>query len=100
MSLKKLLLLFVLAAFSLAVTAQVKVSGTVVDENNEPVIGASVIQKGKAKNGVATDIDGKFTLTVPSGAHIVVTYLGYEDYDAVGKANMSITLKPSGQQLD
>lgn len=99
MSLKKLLLLFVLSVVSLAVAAQVKVSGTVVDENNEAVIGASVTQKGKPTNGVATDIDGKFTLTVPNGAHIIVKYLGYEEFDAVGKSGMVINLKPSGQQL-
>ncbi len=100
MSLKKLLLLIVLSVVSLAVTAQVKVSGTVFDENNEAVIGATVHQKGKPANGVSTDIDGKFTLTVPNGAHIIVKYLGYEDYDAVGKSGMVINLKQSGQQLE
>lgn len=100
MRLKKLLLLFVLSLVSLTVAAQVKVSGTVFDENNEPVIGASVTQKGKASNGVATDFDGKFTLTVPNGAHIIVKYIGYEDFEGAAKSGMVINLKPSGQQLE
>lgn len=99
MSLKKLLLLIVLSVVSLTVAAQVKVSGTIFDENNEAVIGASVFQKGKTSNGISTDIDGKFTLTVPKGAHIIVRYIGYEDYDAVGKSDMVINLKPAGQML-
>lgn len=103
MSLKKLLLLIVLAITALTVSAQVKVSGTVLDENNEPVIGATVVQKGKTANGVATDFDGKFTLTVPNGSHIIVKYIGYEDADLAAKSEMTITLKPSqsgGTQLN
>ena len=76
MNLRRLLLVLFAATVSLAISAQVRVTGTVVDENNDPVIGASVTQKGNAKNGVATDIDGKFTLMLPSGAHVKVTYVG------------------------
>ena len=94
MSFKKLLTLFVLALVTLTINAQVKASGTVYDENNEPVIGATVIQKGNPKNGAATDFDGNFTLTVPAGAHILVTYVGYEDVDMVASSGMKITLKP------
>ncbi|MBQ0120336.1 MAG: SusC/RagA family TonB-linked outer membrane protein [Bacteroidales bacterium] len=101
MSLKKLLLLFVLSVVSLAVTAQVKVTGTVLDENNEGAIGATVAQKNKPGNGVATDMDGKFTLTVPNGAHIVVKYIGYEDYEFTAKAgDIVINLKQAGQSLE
>ena len=101
MSLKKLFLLLVLSIGSLAMAAQVKVSGTVIDENNDPVIGATVVQKGKKGNGVATDANGKFTLTVPAKSKIVVTYIGYKDYEATGSANMQIKLTPSesSQQL-
>lgn len=99
MSFKKLLLLFVLAISTLAMTAQVKVSGVVVDEKNETVIGASVVQKGNPKNGVATNLDGQFTLTVPSGAHLLITYVGYEPLDVVAKDGMKVQMKPKGEML-
>ncbi|MBO4871717.1 MAG: SusC/RagA family TonB-linked outer membrane protein [Muribaculaceae bacterium] len=94
MSFKKLLLLFVLSVVAFTMNAQVKASGTVYDENNEPVIGATVIQKGNPKVGTATDIDGNFTLTVPAGAHIVITYVGYEPVDKPAASGMKITLQP------
>lgn len=97
MSLKHLLLFLVMALASLGVSAQV--SGTVLDENNEPVIGASVVQASNPKNGVATDFDGNFTLNVPAGTKIKVTYVGYEDAVVAAKAGMTITLKPKGEVL-
>ena len=78
MSYRKLLLLLLAAITAVTVSAQVTVHGVVLDENNDPVIGATAAQKGKPGNGAATDIDGKFTLTVPNGSTIVVTYVGYE----------------------
>ena len=102
MSFRKLLLLFVFAASTLAMSAQFKVSGVVVDESGEAVIGASVVQKGKPSNGVATDIDGKFTLTVPNNkSQIVITYVGYEKQELTVKSGvMKIALKVAGQVLD
>ena len=98
MSLKHLLLFLVMALATLGVSAQV--SGAVFDENNEPVIGASVVQQSNPKNGVATDFDGHFTLNVPVGTKIKVTYVGYEDAIVAGKAGMTITLKPKGEMLN
>ena len=98
MSLKHLLLFLVMALATLGVSAQV--SGTVYDENNEPVIGASVVQQNNPKNGVATDIDGHFTLNVSPGTKIKVTYVGYEDEVVAAKAGMKITLKPKGEMLN
>ena len=98
MSLKHLLLFLVMALAALGVSAQV--SGTVYDENNEPVIGASVVQQSNPKNGVATDFDGHFTLNVPAGTKIKVTYVGYEDAIVAAKAGMTIVLKPKGEMLN
>ena len=98
MSLKHLLLFLVMALAALGVSAQV--NGTVLDENNEPVIGASVVQQSNPKNGVATDIDGRFTLNVPAGTKIKITYVGYEDEVVAGKAGMTIVLKPKGEVLN
>ena len=81
MSFRKLLLLFVFAASTLAMSAQFKVSGVVVDESGEAVIGASVVQKGKPSNGVATDIDGKFHyegLDKSKSYTLVIQYVSYK----------------------
>ena len=97
MSLKHFLLFIVMALVSLGVSAQV--SGTVLDENNEPVIGASVVQQSNPKNGVATDFDGHFSLNVPAGTKIKITYVGYEDVIVAAKAGMTVTMKPKGEML-
>lgn len=52
------------------------IQGTVVDENNEPLIGVNVIEKG-TNNGITTDIDGKFTLRVGENAVLQISYIGY-----------------------
>jgi hypothetical protein len=49
----------------LAIAQNKQVTGSVIDENGEPVSGASVIAKGMATIGTATDFNGKFSLTVP-----------------------------------
>ena len=59
-----------------SVLAQNVVKGTVLDSNNEPVIGASVIEKGNPKNGTVTDLDGNFTLNLKKGKTAVVSYIG------------------------
>ncbi len=79
---KNLYKLFFTLVFVIAVTAvgysQQTVTGIITDtENNEPVIGATVIAKG-TQTGTVTDIDGKFSLNVPAGAtEIEVSYTGY-----------------------
>ena len=78
-----------------------KITGTVVDSQG-PVIGASVVEKGKSGNGVITDFDGNFTLTVSPGATIVISYVGYETQEVkVGnQSSLNITLKEDNAQLD
>lgn len=72
--------LVVLLFAGLAVFAQqMQVKGTVVDKaTGETIIGASVVEAG-TQNGVITDFDGNFTLSVSEGASIVITYIGYKD---------------------
>ena len=53
-----------------------KVVGTVVDQSGDPIIGANVLVKG-TQNGTITDFDGRFTIEAPSGAILVVSYIGY-----------------------
>ena len=75
--------------------AQTKVTGTVISgEDNEPIIGATVLVQGQ-KTGTVTDADGHFTISVPSGKKIVVSYIGLETQTVTPKNGMTITLQPS-----
>ena len=89
--------LFLFAGMALA---QTKVTGTVIaQEDGQPVIGASVIIQG-SKTGTTTDIDGKFTLNVPAGKKIVVSYIGMDTQTVTAKNGMTITLTTDAQTLD
>jgi TonB-linked SusC/RagA family outer membrane protein len=101
---KSLILFFscLLAGMSLTV-AQTKqvIAGTVIDENGEAVIGASVALKTNVAIGTVTDIDGRFQLEVPGLTEIlVVKYLGKETREVVASMNMTVTLRPSTTDLD
>ncbi len=78
-----------------------KITGTVVDAQG-PVIGASVVEKGKTGNGVITDFDGNFTLNVSPDATIVISYVGYETQEIkVGnQSSFNITLSEDDSVLD
>lgn len=77
------------------------VSGTIVDENGDPMIGVSVLEEG-TKAGVATDLDGKFTLNVRSNATLLVSYIGYKTQSIKlnGRTSVSITMQPDDNVLD
>ncbi len=81
--------------------AQTKtVSGTVVD-NVGPVVGASVIEKGTT-NGITTDLDGRYSITVPQGATLLISSIGYKDVEiVVGSQNVyNVTLQEDKELLD
>ena len=80
--------------------AQTKVTGTVVSqEDGEPVIGASVVVAGAARTGTVTDIDGHFSLEVPAGKKLVVSYIGMQPQTLSPSAKMLIKLKPDSKSL-
>lgn len=54
------------------------IKGTVSDKSGEPVTGATILQSGSTTNGVVTDIDGHFTISVPSGSKINISCIGYK----------------------
>ena len=83
-----------------ATTAQLTATGTVYDSTGEPVIGASVRQAGKPANGVATDMDGKYTLTVPAGAKIEISYVGCKTATVTPGHDVQTTLEDDAQMLD
>ena len=91
--------LFIGMSLSVAQTRQV--SGTVVDEAGDPVIGASVVVKGNAAIGTVTDLDGKFTLAVPATAQtLVVKFLGMQEQEVAVASNVAVTLHTSDSILD
>jgi TonB-dependent starch-binding outer membrane protein SusC len=63
---------------------EVTIKGVVKDANGEAIIGASVIEKGNAKNGTVTDIDGNYTLKVKRGATLTISYIGYVSKETKG----------------
>ena len=87
-------MLFVLLATPLAAMAQaVNVTGTVSDEEGEPLAGVSVICKGTQK-GVSTDADGRFSLAVPNNVKtLVFSYIGMETQELPVAATMNVTMK-------
>ena len=76
-----------------------QVKGTVTDSFG-PVIGASVVVKGTT-NGVITDMDGNFTLQVPVGATIVISYVGYKDKEIkyAGESTLKVEMNENVQTL-
>ena len=82
------------------VSAQVTVTGQVLDENNQPVIGASILVKGTSK-GAATDVDGRFTVQAPSRESVLkVTFIGYQPQEVPAASAGTIVLKPMAENLD
>ena len=99
---KKLTSVLLFLAMSVGVvSAQTsKVTGKVVGEDGEPVIGASIIVKGTTV-GTVTDFDGNFTLDVPSdGKQLVISYIGMKSKEVVVSPNVNVTLMSDTQNLD
>lgn len=101
MNIKSLLFISALVMSSAAAQAQgIMVKGKVIDQHNEPVIGATVgVDKGKAKT--VTDIDGNFTLQVPANAQIVVNYIGMKPatQSVGGRRELNFVLQDDVNQL-
>ena len=83
-------------------TGNITVTGTVVDQTGEPVIGVNVLVKGST-NGTITDIDGKFSLKgVSPNSILTVSYIGYktETVNLNGKKVLQIILKEDSEMLN
>ena len=102
-SLKRLLgtALFLLMCVPFALAQnQVKVTGKVIDNLGESMIGVSILEKGTT-NGVVTDIDGNYTLTVNQGATLVFSYVGYVTQELVANGGtLNVTLQEDTETLD
>lgn len=77
------------------------ITGKVVDEKGEPIIGANIIEKGTT-NGTITDVDGKFSLNVEENATLRISYIGYiaQDISAVGQTTINIVLQEDMESLE
>ena len=84
---------------STVMLAQNKVSGTVLDATGEPLIGVSVLEAG-TNNGVVTDYDGNFALTVKQGAKLTFSYVGYTPKTLTAVNGMKVTLEEDNKVLN
>lgn len=80
----------------------IQVSGTVVDENNVPIPGATVLSVENSAIGTSTDFDGKYTLGVPGNGSIQFSYLGYETtvVPVNNQTEINLALVPAASMLD
>lgn len=81
---------------------KIKVKGVVKDETGEPVIGATVMEKGSANNGVITDIDGNYTIEIASDGLLAVSYIGCKDQEIKvnGREVINVNLADDNKVLD
>ncbi len=102
---KKTLIAMLLFFSFLSINAQnrLTISGTLVDENKEPLIGASVVIKNQPGVGVKTDFDGKFKMNVPKGAYLQFSYVGYQTVEKQffeSQKDFRLELKPDDKMLE
>ncbi len=81
--------------------SNIKVKGTIVDDSKNPIIGASVIEKGTT-NGVISDLDGNFSLTVSQNSILQISYIGYVTQEIIVDKEkvLQIVLKEDSEVLD
>ena len=76
----------------------IAVTGVVLDASDEPIIGASVVEKGTTNGGI-TDINGRFTLNVKPGAILKISYVGYQPQEVKATRTMKIVLVEDSEIL-
>ncbi len=100
--LKRLFLLagaIVMAATAALAAASIRCTGLIVDEQNDPMIGVSVIPDGQT-TGTTTDIDGRFVISVPAGKKLNITYVGYKPNHVAAAENLgTIKMSPDNKML-
>ena len=81
---------------------KIKVRGVVKDETGEPVIGATVMEKGTTTNGVVTDYDGNYTIEIPADGMLAVSYIGCKDQDIKvnGREVINVNLADDNKVLE
>ena len=82
------------------VLAQTIAKGQVFDSTGEPVIGATVVEKGDPKNAAVTDFDGNFTLTLKKSKSVVISYIGMVTQEVTASQSMNVTLQDDNASLE
>ena len=96
---KKIFTLLFLAAMSIGLFAEKQVSGVVVYENGEPVIGASIQAKGTTQ-GTISDYDGKFEMEVPESVKtLIISYVGMTTQEVDAGKNLKITMSENSEVI-
>ena len=103
-AMRRLCKLCLLAAFFVLappeVLAQTIAKGQVFDSTNEPVIGATVVEKGSPKNATITDYDGNFNLTLQNSKQVVITYIGMKSKTVtISGAPVKVTMEDDNTTL-
>jgi len=92
--------IYILAMLAMAaMPLYADITGNVVDETGEPVIGASVLIDGTT-TGTITDFDGNFTIGAEEGQSLVISYMGYVTQNLPAKSSMKVTLLPDTKVID
>ena len=89
--LQRLLLSTMLILVSTISYAQTEITGKVVDDLGEEVIGATVMEKGTS-NGTVTDFEGNFKINVTEGTILVISYIGYQTMEVPAKNGMNVNI--------
>ncbi len=99
---KSILSAIMLLIAVVAMQAQnITVHGTVISAtDNEPLIGASVVSEANRSLGTVADIDGNFTISVPEGSNIIVSYVGFQNKTVKAEPQLTITLEENQALLD
>ncbi|MDE6811786.1 MAG: SusC/RagA family TonB-linked outer membrane protein, partial [Muribaculaceae bacterium] len=99
---RQTLLFAAVATAAITLQAQdITVRGTVLSKvDDEPLIGATVINADKAGHGTATDLDGNFNITVPAGTKLTFSYVGYESQTLKATPDMTVYLSENNALLD
>lgn len=94
------LLMMLATEFPAASQNAVSVKGVIIDNQKQPVIGASVFEKGKSGNGSVTDIDGHFQISVPADAVLIFSSIGYKTIELQAKPDMTVVLEEDSMLLE
>ncbi|MCJ8167022.1 TonB-dependent receptor [Pontibacter sp. E15-1] len=98
-----LTLAFFFSAIAGALAQSISVTGKVTDENGQALPGVTVLEKGSAANGTATDTEGVFRLSVPNGqAVLVFTYIGYkaQEVSVNGRSAVNVTMAMDAKAIE
>ena len=95
---RRLMLSFFFLLASTFAFAQTEASGTIVDNEGEPIIGATVMEKGTS-NGTISDFDGNFHLKTAPGATLVISYIGFATQELPASTGMNITMSDNAKEL-